>query len=183
MMRGMLGTLALAAGLASWQAPGAPAGFADRTGPYLGEKPPGLAPAVFEQDGTIHGAARAGDLAAVRALIERDARLAGARDESGRTPLQVAAGSGRVDVASFLITRGADVTATDNNAWTPLHAAAAADQDELVRIREELLKVKTIEPDRVNAIVAEVRERYAAEVAEARANPPVPQVATTPGEK
>ena len=38
MMRGLLGTLALAAGLASWQAPGAPAGFADRTGPYLGWK-------------------------------------------------------------------------------------------------------------------------------------------------
>ena len=92
------------------------------------------AKAVFEQDGTIHGAARAGDLAAVRALIERDAGLAGARDESGRTPLHVAAGSGRVDVASFLITRGAGVTAADNNASTPLHAAAAADQDDLVRI-------------------------------------------------
>jgi Tol biopolymer transport system component len=47
MVRGVLGTLALTAGLASWQAPGAPAGFGDRAGPYLGDKPPGLTPAVF----------------------------------------------------------------------------------------------------------------------------------------
>ena len=47
MMRGVLGTLVLAAGLASWQAPGAPGGFADRTGPYLGETPPGLTPELF----------------------------------------------------------------------------------------------------------------------------------------
>jgi hypothetical protein len=52
------------------------------------------AKAVFGQAGTIHGAARSGDLATVRALIEQDAGRAGARDEAGRTPLHVAAGSG-----------------------------------------------------------------------------------------
>ena len=92
------------------------------------------AKAVFEQGDAMHAAARAGDLATVRALIEQDAKLALARDDSGRTPLHVAAGSGRVEVATFLIARGADVNASDNNAWSPLHAASAADHDELVRI-------------------------------------------------
>ena len=90
------------------------------------------AKAVFGEGGTIHGAARAGDLAAVRALIEKDVKLALARDEAGRTPLHLAAGNGRADVAAYLVARGADVNAADNNAWTPLHAAAAADRDEVV---------------------------------------------------
>jgi ankyrin repeat protein len=92
------------------------------------------AKAVFGQGDTIHGAARAGDLATVRALVEKDVKLALARDEAGRTPLHLAAGSGRADVAAYLVARGADVNAADNNAWTPLHAAAAADRDEAVRI-------------------------------------------------
>jgi hypothetical protein len=114
--------VALAAALIPWQSTDLGPRFSDRAGPYLGEKPPGLTPAVFApglvtsmrakavfgEGGTIHGAARAGDLAAVRALIEQDAKPPLARDEAGRTPLHVAAGSGRADVAAYLIARGAD---------------------------------------------------------------------------
>ena len=38
-------------------------------------------------------------------------------------------------------------------------------KDELIALRDELLKVKTIEPDRVGEIIAEVREKYADEFA------------------
>ena len=148
MTRATLGAVALTAVLVPLQATNIEPRFTARAGPYFGEKPPGLTPevfapglvtslrakAVFGQGDTIHGAARAGDLPAVRALVEQDAKLALARDDSGRTPLHAAAGSGRAEVATYLIARGADVNAADNNAWTPLHAAAAADQNELVRI-------------------------------------------------
>ncbi len=50
-------------------------------------------------------------------------------------------------------------------------------RDELVRLRDELLEKKTLEPDRVNAIIAEVRKRYAVEVADALEHPPVPTAA------
>jgi len=115
------------------------------------------AKAVFGQGGTIHGAARAGDLATVRALIEKDAKLALARDEAGLTPLHLAAGSGRADVAAYLVARGADVNAADNNAWTPLHAASAADQDEAVRLLIEnktALESRTSEGETPLAVAA-----------------------------
>ncbi len=48
---------------------------------------------------------------------------------------------------------------------------------ELVRIRDELLEKKTLEPDRVNAIIAEVRKKYAVEVADALEHPPLPTTA------
>ena len=51
-------------------------------------------------------------------------------------------------------------------------------KDELVRLRDELLEKKTLEPDRVNAIITEVRQRYASEVSEAREHPPVPAAVT-----
>jgi hypothetical protein len=50
-------------------------------------------------------------------------------------------------------------------------------RDELVRLRDELLEKKTLEPDQVNAIIAEVRKRYAVEVADALEHPPVPTAA------
>jgi cell division protease FtsH len=59
-------------------------------------------------------------------------------------------------------------------------------RDELVRLRDELLEKKTIEPDRVNQIIAEVRQTYAGEVATALEEPPVPVPAaddTTPLDK
>jgi hypothetical protein len=43
------------------------------------------------QDRTIHQAVQAGDLAAVRATVEKDGSLVNAKDEMGRTPLHWAA--------------------------------------------------------------------------------------------
>jgi cell division protease FtsH len=57
---------------------------------------------------------------------------------------------------------------------------------ELLSLRDELLEKKTIEPERVNAIIAEVRKKYAVEVADALENPPAPTARaddTTPLDK
>ena len=47
MTRAVAGAVALAAALIPWQSTDLGPRFSDRTGPYLGEKPPGLTPAVF----------------------------------------------------------------------------------------------------------------------------------------
>jgi ankyrin repeat protein len=79
------------------------------------------------QQQQIIKAAKAGDVAAVRTLLEADASLVGARDVDVSTPLHYAAWKGHTEVAALLLDFGADVNAkNDNGHWgnTPLHAAA-----------------------------------------------------------
>jgi hypothetical protein len=45
--RAVLGVLTISAALVAWPSADPPPQFADRTGPYLGEKPPGLTPELF----------------------------------------------------------------------------------------------------------------------------------------
>jgi ankyrin repeat protein len=76
-------------------------------------------------------AAKAGDLATVRTLLENDASLVNARDSDGSTPLHCAAWKGHADVVTLLLDNGADVNAKNtNDHWgdTPLHAAAHGNQ-------------------------------------------------------
>jgi ankyrin repeat protein len=76
-------------------------------------------------------AAKAGNPAAVRALLEADRSLVDARDSDASTPLHCAAWKGHVDVAAVLLEFGADIQARNDNAhWgdTPLHAAAHGNQ-------------------------------------------------------
>jgi len=139
--RAAAGALALTAALIPWPSSGL-------ASPHQGQA---------GQPDSIHAAARAGDLATVRALIEKDVKLALARDEAGGTPLHFAAGNGRIEVVSFLISRGADVNAADNNARTPLHAAAAADRDEVVGLlieQKAALDARTSEGETPLAVAA-----------------------------
>src|SRR5438876_976090 len=76
-------------------------------------------------------AAKAGDLGAVRTLLEADASLVGAKDTDDSTPLHCAAWKGHPEVAALLLEFGADVHARNSNDhWgdTPLHAAAHGNQ-------------------------------------------------------
>src|ERR1700693_4059281 len=76
-------------------------------------------------------AAKSGDVAAVRTLLETDASLVGARDSDASTPLHCAAWKGHTELAGLLLDFGADVNARNNNGhWgdTPLHAAAHGNQ-------------------------------------------------------
>jgi ankyrin repeat protein len=68
----------------------------------------------------IHDAARAGDLAKVKALIEKDPGLIRAVDSEGKTPLHAAAERGRKEVAAYLIDKGAVIDQRDSMNRTPL---------------------------------------------------------------
>ena len=70
----------------------------------------------------LERAVKAGNVAAVRALIEQGAPV-DARLDIGRTPLIWAATKGRTSVIQYLIAAGADINAQDNNGSTALMMA------------------------------------------------------------
>lgn len=78
----------------------------------------------------LHSAAKRGDEAAVRALLDpkwayaSSAEAVGARTSSGGTALAYAAGAGAVGVMRALLGAGADLSAAANSGATALHAAA-----------------------------------------------------------
>ena len=82
-------------------------------------------PLASRADGAaLLAAAEAGDLAAVRRLLDRGIPV-DARDARGRTALLVATHADRVEVARLLIARGADVNARDDMQDTPFLYAGA----------------------------------------------------------
>jgi ankyrin repeat protein len=72
---------------------------------------------------TILLAARDGDLAAVRELLEEDPALVGAADEHRKTPLHFAAEHDHADIAELLLESGADLEARTSWGATPLEWA------------------------------------------------------------
>ncbi|MCK5941306.1 MAG: ankyrin repeat domain-containing protein, partial [Planctomycetes bacterium] len=84
-----------------------------------------LAPPIAAQDGTadIWSAARQGDLAGVRRILQATPDQLQARDDSQRTALHLAARWGRLEVLRLLLDRGAEVDAKAYNRFTPLHLA------------------------------------------------------------
>jgi hypothetical protein len=66
--------------------------------------------------------ADAGEVGAIERHLANGAAVNRASGESGSTPLQRAAASGRAEAVELLIRRGADVNAVDRNRSTPLSA-------------------------------------------------------------
>ncbi len=81
---------------------------------------------VFAQD--IFDAVKKNDTALVKSLLEKEASLANAKDESGRTPLHWAVRSNpiNIELMKLLIDKGADVNAADSGKSIPLHRVAAS---------------------------------------------------------
>ena len=82
-------------------------------------------------------AAKAGDVAKIRALLKTDRDLVNALDTDGSTPLHCAAWKGHIEMVAFLLEAGAKVNAHNQNEhWgtTPLHAAAHANQAAIAQL-------------------------------------------------
>jgi ankyrin repeat protein len=75
---------------------------------------------------------RKGDVAAVKALIEKSPQLVEARDADGDTPLHYAAVGKDPGLIDLLAGKGAKIDAVGAGAKTPLHLAALSDNREAV---------------------------------------------------
>ncbi len=82
----------------------------------------------------IRTAARAGDMETVRALLDETPNLVNEVDNRHSTPLHFASDQGRIEVMTFLLANGADLTAIDVDGDTPLHWAAMAGKDDAVKL-------------------------------------------------
>ena len=83
--------------------------------------------------GTIHDAARAGDLEQIQRLVVKgvDVNEQTTRNE---TALIIASLAGKGEVVNYLLQRGADINARSASGLTALHAAAYAGQAEIVSL-------------------------------------------------
>jgi len=83
--------------------------------------------------GTIHDAAKSGDLAQIQGLVVQGADV-NAKTTRDETPLMVASLAGKGEVVNYLLQRGANINARSASGLTALHAAAYAGQAEIVSL-------------------------------------------------
>jgi glyoxylase-like metal-dependent hydrolase (beta-lactamase superfamily II) len=114
-------------GVALWVGNGSDGAFANLR--ITTTAPAGPPPASTQN---IFQASSTGNLARVRALVEADAQLVGARSPNGFTALHAAALYGQRGTAEYLIAKGADPNVDARHSGTPLDVAYEAGQTEFV---------------------------------------------------
>lgn len=82
--------------------------------------------------GEIHEKAQEGDLARVKGLIDADPSMLESKDAAGSTPLIAACAGGQLEVAKFLVGKGADINAGDNEDSRAIHLAGVSGSVELL---------------------------------------------------
>lgn len=82
----------------------------------------------------IHDAARKGDLAKVKELLEKDPKLVNAKDERESTPLHFAASRGHKEIVELLVAKGADVNAKNDMGYSPLDWAMEYGKTEIIQL-------------------------------------------------
>ncbi len=83
--------------------------------------------------GEIHKAARAGDLAKIKLLLEKEPGLVNEKTGTGNTPLFFAVFGGHSEVVDFLISKGAEVSDKNNAGENVLHYAAYSGSVKLLK--------------------------------------------------
>jgi len=90
-----------------------------------------LTPALGASE--IHDAALAGDMAKVKALLEKDPALLNAKGRNDKAPIHWAAQGGHLELVAFLIAKGAPVDSRNIKNETPLVYAAEGGFVDLVK--------------------------------------------------
>lgn len=109
--------------------PPTPPGASSASPPPVKAAPPKTSPVVLLE------AAKQGDFAVVRTLLNEDPALLNERDSRfGATSLHWAALRGHQAIVALLIERGADVSVKNNDGETALQVAERAKRDDVVRL-------------------------------------------------
>ncbi|HOI29530.1 MAG TPA: ankyrin repeat domain-containing protein [Melioribacteraceae bacterium] len=81
----------------------------------------------------IFDAVKNKDLNLVKQIIDKESSVVNQKDKTGNTPLHGAAIIGSVPISEFLLSRGADINATNTMQSTPLHTAIENKQDDVAK--------------------------------------------------
>jgi ankyrin repeat protein len=84
--------------------------------------------------GEIHEATKRGDLETVKALLKEDPALALSKDDTGWTPLNLAAQKGFKGLAKLLLANKVRVNAKDKDEITPLKRATVQGHSEVTEL-------------------------------------------------
>jgi ankyrin repeat protein len=93
----------------------------------------------------LHWAAKKGDLALVKTLVQEKEMNVNARDKEGRTPLYIAAREGYRNCVDYLIKNGAETGIRDKEGMTILHWAGKEGYSDIIELLvkdEELVNIK-----------------------------------------
>jgi len=82
--------------------------------------------------GEIHVKAQEGDLVSVKELLEADPSLLETKDAAGSTPLITACAGGNFEVVKYLVGKGADINAGDNEDSRAIHLAGVSGNVEVI---------------------------------------------------
>ncbi|KAL8530376.1 hypothetical protein ACS0TY_007422 [Phlomoides rotata] len=99
-----------------------------------------------------------GKLEMCKFLVEEVGVDIDVKTDRGVTPLIIAAMGGKVDIAKYLISRGADITMTDYNGCTALHCSIPCDDTEIFTLL--LSKGADIEADSVGGTPLHCAAQY-----------------------
>lgn len=89
----------------------------------------------MDEDESLHSAAWAGVVDAIKSLLSRGFSI-DRRDDLGRTPLMIAADNDKLHAVTYLLEKGADPSLQDNSGWNALHQASRSG---IVAIMEKIL--------------------------------------------
>lgn len=82
----------------------------------------------------IFDAVKNNDLNLVKQIIDKESSVVNQKDKTGNTPLHGAAIIGSVPISEFLLSRGADINASNTMQSTPLHTAIENKQDDVAKL-------------------------------------------------
>lgn len=94
----------------------------------------GKQPTVKKHMSDVIDAAKSKDLEKVKSIVNADPSVVEAMDDAGMTVLHFVAASGAINIAEFLIAKGAKTNAPNKTGWTPLHFAALQGYTDMAKL-------------------------------------------------